>query len=308
MAGSGQPSKYTFTGHYDFMAFGLIDMQARMYSPLLGRFVSADTIVPGAGNPQAWNRYTFVFNNPLGYVDASGHIPYPITIRSFAPFDYFGFGYNGDNRGYSTSANVTSKAEQKINFDTDTTSISAPASYPGKTYHVSNPDDKREGQTSWAVIHPLKVTSSGDIRAFTFGAWYGGSNPFVPPGVASQIDVFSAFKIVENKSARTLEITTLLKGDNFPSTEAFISDPSGQNVFIGIGFYDDGGLGKDWGPGFRLPAPNRRSISNMTLTINLGDDGNFKSVTYGKRTLTIAEWNSRFTNSDAHDRESFRGH
>jgi hypothetical protein len=86
--------------------------------------LSADTIVPGAGNPQAWNRYTFVFNNPLGYVDASGHIPYPITIRSFAPFDYFGFGYNGDNRGYSTSANVTSKAEQKINL------IPTPPAYP----------------------------------------------------------------------------------------------------------------------------------------------------------------------------------
>jgi hypothetical protein len=34
VAGSGQPGKYTFTGHHDFMAFGLIVMQARMYSPL----------------------------------------------------------------------------------------------------------------------------------------------------------------------------------------------------------------------------------------------------------------------------------
>ena len=40
---------------------------------MLGRFISADTIVPGAGNPQAFNRYMYVLGNPLGMVDPSGH-------------------------------------------------------------------------------------------------------------------------------------------------------------------------------------------------------------------------------------------
>jgi hypothetical protein len=31
--------------------------------------------VPGAANPQALNRYTYVFNNPLKYTDPSGHDP-----------------------------------------------------------------------------------------------------------------------------------------------------------------------------------------------------------------------------------------
>jgi hypothetical protein len=39
--------------------------------------VSADSIVPSAGNPQALNRYAYVFNNPLKYVDPSGHEPGP---------------------------------------------------------------------------------------------------------------------------------------------------------------------------------------------------------------------------------------
>jgi hypothetical protein len=37
--------------------------------------VSADAVVPSAGKPQALNRYAYVFNNPLKYVDPSGHDP-----------------------------------------------------------------------------------------------------------------------------------------------------------------------------------------------------------------------------------------
>jgi hypothetical protein len=37
--------------------------------------VSADSIVPSAGNPQALNRYAYTFNNPLKYTDPTGHDP-----------------------------------------------------------------------------------------------------------------------------------------------------------------------------------------------------------------------------------------
>lgn len=47
---------------------------ARYYSPLLSRFVSADTIVPEPGNPQSLNRYMYVLGNPLRYIDPSGHL------------------------------------------------------------------------------------------------------------------------------------------------------------------------------------------------------------------------------------------
>ena len=51
----------------------LYDYVARAYDPVLGRFISADTIVPGAGNGQAFNRYMYVLGNPLGAIDPSGH-------------------------------------------------------------------------------------------------------------------------------------------------------------------------------------------------------------------------------------------
>ncbi len=46
---------------------------ARWYDAQLGRFVSADTLVPSPGNPQSLNRFAYVVNNPLALVDPSGH-------------------------------------------------------------------------------------------------------------------------------------------------------------------------------------------------------------------------------------------
>lgn len=41
----------------------------------MGRFTQPDTIIPGVGNSQAWNRYSYTLNNPVGFTDPSGHSP-----------------------------------------------------------------------------------------------------------------------------------------------------------------------------------------------------------------------------------------
>jgi RHS repeat-associated protein len=64
-----------FTGQKENSYIKLIYMNARWYDPQIGRFVSADTIVPQASNPQAFNRYTYGYNNPLRYTDPTGHDP-----------------------------------------------------------------------------------------------------------------------------------------------------------------------------------------------------------------------------------------
>lgn len=52
----------------------LYDYVSRAYDPMLGRFISADTIVPQPGDPRAFNRYSYVRNSPLGRVDPTGHL------------------------------------------------------------------------------------------------------------------------------------------------------------------------------------------------------------------------------------------
>ena len=64
-----------FTGQTEDEAAGLYWYASRAYDPAIGRFVSPDPIVPEPGNPQALNRYSYVYNNPLRYTDPSGHDP-----------------------------------------------------------------------------------------------------------------------------------------------------------------------------------------------------------------------------------------
>ncbi|MDD5511664.1 MAG: RHS repeat-associated core domain-containing protein [Dehalococcoidales bacterium] len=58
---------------------GLYYYNARYYDATIGRFISADTIVPNYMNPQTLNRYSYCNNNPLKYIDPSGHdTQYPV--------------------------------------------------------------------------------------------------------------------------------------------------------------------------------------------------------------------------------------
>jgi RHS repeat-associated protein len=70
-----------FTGQREETGLGsLYDYNARYYSPLMGRFISADSIVPEPGNPQDLNRYAYVLGNPVRYTDPSGHAPRPDNL------------------------------------------------------------------------------------------------------------------------------------------------------------------------------------------------------------------------------------
>ncbi|MFQ5614669.1 MAG: RHS repeat-associated core domain-containing protein, partial [Anaerolineae bacterium] len=51
-----------------------------------GRFLSPDPLAPEPGEPQSWNRYAYVVNNPLNYIDPTGH-----TVEC---------GYAGDHCGF----------------------------------------------------------------------------------------------------------------------------------------------------------------------------------------------------------------
>lgn len=62
-----------FTGHEHIDLFDLINMDGRVYDPVLGRFLSPDPIIQNPNNLQSLNRYSYCLNNPLSLTDPSGY-------------------------------------------------------------------------------------------------------------------------------------------------------------------------------------------------------------------------------------------
>ena len=71
-----------YTGHEHLDAFGLVDMNGRMYDPVLGRFLGVDPLIQTPDNSQSINGYSYCLNNPLKYTDPSGYYQRPYSYEN----------------------------------------------------------------------------------------------------------------------------------------------------------------------------------------------------------------------------------
>jgi len=62
-----------FTSQETIPSVGLVNMNGRVYDPVLGRFLTADPNVQFVANLQSYNRYSYAQNNPLRYTDPTGY-------------------------------------------------------------------------------------------------------------------------------------------------------------------------------------------------------------------------------------------
>lgn len=93
-----------FTGHEHMDEFKLINMNGRVYDPVLGRFLSADPFVADPTSTQDYNRYSYCVNNPLMFTDPSGYVKYEQPAIEFSAIfsgnSFFGrIGGGGDIGG-----------------------------------------------------------------------------------------------------------------------------------------------------------------------------------------------------------------
>jgi RHS repeat-associated protein len=65
-------TRHGFTSHEMLDNLYLVHMNGRVYDQIIGRFMSADPFIDGAGSTQGWNRYAYVQNSPLRFTDPSG--------------------------------------------------------------------------------------------------------------------------------------------------------------------------------------------------------------------------------------------
>jgi RHS repeat-associated protein len=87
---------------------GLDYAQVRYYGSSMGRFTSPDPYMPSAqvASPQTWNRYTYVLNNPLNYVDPTGLDFSDLSAGQLRVFQTYADKYNKQNKTKLTAEEV----------------------------------------------------------------------------------------------------------------------------------------------------------------------------------------------------------
>lgn len=111
-----------YTGHEHLINHGLINMNARLYDPVVGRFLSPDPYVQSPDFSQNFNRYSYALNNPLRYTDPNGEFVWiPFVVAALiggglnwwahgANFDMAGLKYFGIGMGVGVAGYVTGGA------------------------------------------------------------------------------------------------------------------------------------------------------------------------------------------------------
>ena len=192
-----------YTGHEQLVWFGLINANARLYDPLLGRFLSPDPYVQDPDFTQNYNRFSYCLNNPLKYTDESGEfLTWKIStneIRFGYNFGFWGFGiiisfgnqmqlgayteegfrFGGTIMGAGVEFAAT--AEQSVLFDVESGAATASMSfnfsatvgiitaYTGVSYSGNATDDVGKG----------KLTISGSVSTSFFNQSFGLSGGYV---------------------------------------------------------------------------------------------------------------------------------
>ena len=100
-----------FTDHEHLDGVGLIHMNGRVYDPIVGRFVSPDPWIQDPENSQSFNRYSYVWNNPLRYVDPTGE-----TTLCNGPCRF-----TSDLRGFKPTPPLTPRGEAAVGMALDFT-------------------------------------------------------------------------------------------------------------------------------------------------------------------------------------------
>ena len=98
-----------YTGHEMLNEFDIINMNGRLYDPVLGRFFSPDNYVQMPDNSQNFNRYSYCLNNPLKYTDPSGdfwNLIIGAAIGGVFNWASHGFQLNAKGLGYFATGAV----------------------------------------------------------------------------------------------------------------------------------------------------------------------------------------------------------
>jgi len=119
-----------YTGHQHLDQFAIINMNGRMYDPVLGRMLSPDKLIGYPDFSQSFNRYSYGLNNPLSYVDPNGENPLLIVGAVGFLFNYVTYGIENDSWGWDAAGQgVIGAMTAVVGFATSGLGFTTPAAW-----------------------------------------------------------------------------------------------------------------------------------------------------------------------------------
>lgn len=272
---------FRFTGKENLAETGYTDFGARFYDNLVPRFITID---PLADKMPSWSPYSFCFDNPVKFIDKDGLYPWPVSVRSFISASSAGGGlFYADNRGASFSG--TSRVYSNFTVDPTKGTISNPIPQSNATIFYGL------GTTLPMMVDQSKPKASITNTKFSEGSAsfkfsHEGKDPITPQFLTPALDVHAGLTFNEDLKKGTLSVSGSFSGDQFPSTEAFITDQSGKNkVFLGAQM-EQGGVGDLFGD-------NNKPLFNVNMKVSFDKKGNFTGVTQGGTNYSVSDWNKK---------------
>ena len=211
-----------FTGHehLDLGGMGLVHMNGRIYDPTLGRFLSPDPYIQSPYHSQSYNRYSYVWNNPLTMTDPTGYVVNTTPVWNFfSNGECWGAGcsggvsWPGGGGGGSGAASSSKDNNPRLNGKTggSTANESKPSVNFADSYNpvlVSNQAGNNIVYLSAGDIWRSIAAGAGNFAATTL---VGLANVLVvlgdPNGNAQLFDKVKPFDAKSNYFARQGEAT-----------------------------------------------------------------------------------------------------
>lgn len=306
--GQADSVRQRFTGYQRDDETGLDFAEARYYNNRHGRFTAVDPLLASgkSANPQSFNRYVYVLNNPLILTDPNGlqagtfaEFNFSVYVRAFAPFEWFGPGNvaRGDNRGFSTDVG----ASYRIQASSEVTAANDGRYFPMSITRPSPPtiSETNLGFYSWTAYSEGYVN---DPNGSYYGDGLPGGNDSLGyhlygnddaiPIVSSDIDLRPEFRFNyadQGNGVVNMTVTGQVTGDQFPAAEAFIRDTNGNAVVLGVF-----APAASSGPVTSLPGNNTRPMIDVNVTVQV-NNGVFQGVVENGNIISLEEYNRRFT-------------
>ena len=243
-----------FTGHEHLDEFGLINMNGRMYDPVVGRFLGVDPFIQDESNSQSYNGYSYCLNNPLRYSDPTGYNPWTYQSGRYESMDQqmaerFGQQYNdlaiGDQEGGGTNTDNKNKAVWVI--------------IPGIKDPVLLPENVvSKYALATAIRNKLIFITTG---GFSFNPYYKAE--------AIQSDIGFTFVGTGKSKGGYFILAGDQKGTFVPYNERYVGAGSGAGFGIEIGRIDSSGDPDDFSSSYLFGQRNKYWLSG-DLGISIG--------------------------------------